>query len=284
MLTVRSAATHVAHQMRHFQTRATPSLRSLALNLRLIQGHTDYTRFIILGRSRSGTNLLRGLLNAHSRVLAFGELFQNADTISWGLSDYGQSDWLLSLFRSDAIRFLESQVFRRMPKHIEAVGFKLFYYHAHTPEWEPLWAYLAAQPQLRVIHIKRNNLLRTYLSRMRAALTDRWVNLTGEKEVYEPIYLDYEKCLADFTQTRAWEQQYEQFFAQQPMLTVHFESLASDYNAEMQRVQAFLGIQPEAVAPQTHRQSHEPLSAAIANYAELKEKFTGTPWQDFFED
>jgi hypothetical protein len=43
--------------------------------------HRDYTRFIILGRSRSGSNYLRGLLNSHRRIVAFGELFRSDEAI-----------------------------------------------------------------------------------------------------------------------------------------------------------------------------------------------------------
>ena len=50
-----------------------PRVRKQALDLGLY-GHTDYARFIVLGRSRVGSNLLRGLLNAHPAIEAYGEI------------------------------------------------------------------------------------------------------------------------------------------------------------------------------------------------------------------
>jgi hypothetical protein len=52
----------------------------------------------------------------------------------------------------------------------------------------------------------------------------------------------------------------------------------------MQRIQEFLGVDCEAVVPLTYKQSNQPLSEAISNYFELKEKFVDSPWEDFFED
>jgi LPS sulfotransferase NodH len=167
---------------------------------------------------------------------------------------------------------------------VGAVGFKLFYYHAHTAQWQPLWEYLAAQSALKVLHIKRDNLLAVHLSRKRAAMTDRWVNTSGTREEHAPITLDYAECLADFVQTRLWEDEYARFFAHLPILEIHYEALARDSAGEMARVQNFLGVRPQSLAPDTYRQSDRPLSASIANYAELKAQFNNSPWQAFFEE
>ena len=42
-------------------------LTDLALEQHLLTGHSDYTKFIILGRSRSGSNLLVNLLQSHQK-------------------------------------------------------------------------------------------------------------------------------------------------------------------------------------------------------------------------
>ena len=38
----------------------------------VIDGHSEYVRFITVGRSRTGSNLLRGSLMSHSRIILFG--------------------------------------------------------------------------------------------------------------------------------------------------------------------------------------------------------------------
>jgi len=281
----------LARRAAHARDVWVPYIRRAALVAGLLPGHTDYTRFIILGRSRSGSNFLRSLLNAHSQVTVFGEIFQSARgqdvrSIAWALPGYSQSARVLALFRSDPARFLETQVFHRFPPSTRAVGFKIFYYHAHEPAWEPAWTYLRAHREIHVIHIRRRNILETHLSRKRAILSDQWVKTSRHDPdaPLPPILLDYEECLADFVQTRAWETEYDRLFADHPKIEVVYEDLAADYRAEIARVQAFLEVDPEPVAPQTFKQSRQLLSQSIANYAELKARFQGTPWAEFFTE
>lgn len=261
-----------------------PTLRNFALDMGLLPGHSDYARFIILGRSRSGSNLLRGLLNAHPQVMAFGEIFQNKDEISWGLSGYPQNRKLQEQFLHEPVALLQEQVFRKQSKDVRAVGFKIFYYHAQDDDWRPVWDFLQNERSLQVIHIKRINMLRTHLSRKLALETDRWVNVTGERQTFQPIMLDYAECLADFEQTQSWQDESDRIFADHPLCHISYEGLSADIDAEMARVQEFLGVDLLPVTPETHQQNTQALSDSIANYEELKRQFAGTRWRVFFEE
>lgn len=253
------------------------SLGSLAV-------HRAYTRFIVLGRSRCGSNYLRGLINSHRRAIAFGELFASNASLQWGLLGYPTSANVVVQYRNQPLDFLESHVYGDVPKHIQAVGFKLFYEHARGEKWQPIWEYLAAQPDLKIIHIQRDNMLRQNLSFQKAVVTDQWVNKSGKSEKAPPIHLDYEQCLAAFQRTKENIQKYTQFFRNQPQLIVHYEELVRDSDGQMERVQEFLGLKFEKLKSETYQQGDKPLSEAIANYHELKEQFRGTEWEVFFEE
>lgn len=260
-------------------------LRNVSADAGILNGSTNYEKFIILGTARTGSNLLRGLLNSHRHVIAFGEIFRHKDTIGWDFAHLPQPDSMLSLFQNDPVKFLETRVFGHFPRHIAAVGFKIFYYHAHDDAWEPLWTYLVKQEEIKVIHMKRRNMLRTHLSRKRAMLTDVWITQQPNelKQSVGPISLDYEECLEEFTKTRDWEQQYDSLFKNHDRVDVFYEDLDEDYLNEMGRIQKFLGVNVTEVQPSTAKQSkRRPLSSSILNYSELKEQFTGTPWEEFF--
>jgi len=274
----------VLKTLNNWRYRLYPYLQNVALDLGLLDGHQDYERFIILGRSRSGSNFLRGLLNSHSQLVVLGEIFQNQTKIGWAYPGYLQTRRNYSLFLNDPIKFLDTKVFKKFPPQIAAVGFKIFYYHAQTANWQPIWNYLFAQKSLKVIHIKRRNILRTHLSRKLAAMDSNWVNTNGGQEDHRSVTLDYEECLNDFIQTREWEQNYDHLFEDHPITEVIYEDLAKDYSGEMGRLEGFLGVQAERVKPQTFKQSNQPLSQAISNFTELKAHFLGTPWESFFED
>jgi LPS sulfotransferase NodH len=260
-----------------------PSLKKRALDLGLY-GQTAYAPFVVIGRSRVGSNLLRGLLNAHPEVVAFGEVFRDVSSLDWDHTGYFQSASMGSLVRRDPVAFLDTKVFGRYPRSVRAVGFKLFYYHARQPDLASVWDYLEARTSVKIVHLKRQNLLQTHLSRHRAALSDRWVDTAGNLDPAPAVRLDYEECLKDFRQTRAWEEECDRAFARHPLLQMHYERLAADRTGEIERLQVFLGLSPHAVEPTTFQQAKQPLSAAIVNYGELEERFRATPWAEFFVD
>jgi LPS sulfotransferase NodH len=258
-------------------------LKKQALDLGLY-GHSDYAGFIVLGRSRVGSNLLRGLLNAHSQVTTFGEIFRDENCLDWDHTGYFQSQAMRSLVQRDPVKFLDAKVLGRYPRFIRAVGFKLFYYHARDGAAASVWPYLQQRRDLKIIHLKRKNLLQTHLSRKRAGLTDRWVNTSGGKDGPVVVRLDYEECLSDFVQTRAWEEESSRYFDGHSKLDVEYERIAGDYQGEAQAIQEFLGVPPQPVSPSTFQQTRQPLSSVIANYAELKQRFSGSVWEEFFTE
>ena len=261
--------------------------KPLALDLGLLRGHSNYQRFIILGRGRTGSNFLRGLLNAHSQIVSFGELFRFYDDIGWEFPEherYLKSRRLLLLSQRSPCRFLERNVFRKFPDHILAVGFKIFYYHAQEDTRKPVWTYLRNQKGLKIIHIKRKNTLRMLLSNEKAFKTNRWTNTAGVKEGKISVYLDYKYCLETFKREDIAKQQYDSYFAGKQMIEVIYEDLCNNYQGELKRIQEVLGVDYEDVKPSTYKQAGQPLSAEIANYFILKEKFINTPWERFFED
>jgi LPS sulfotransferase NodH len=261
-----------------------PRARKLALDLGLLPSHRDYTKFIVLCRSRTGSNFLRGLLNSHPNATVFGELFQNREAIHWGFNGYPQSKNLYQQFLNQPVRFIEEQIFHKMPLDTCAVGFKIFYYHAQQDPWNIVWDYLLQNPSIHVIHMKRRNILETHVSKIRAEQSGKWVNTSGKPEKIGPVTIDYETCLEDLSRTRQSEQRFDALFENHPKLEVIYEDLAQDYQAVFQRVRQFLCLPDQPIAPQTYKQSNGSLAQSIANYAELKERFRGSEWETFFED
>ncbi len=71
--------------------------------------HSDFQRFIVLSRSRTGSNMLLSFLNSHPNIHAEGEVFNRLN---------GQN-----------YQEILSRVFADQPPRILAKGFKIFYYH-----------------------------------------------------------------------------------------------------------------------------------------------------------
>ncbi|MCB0211373.1 MAG: sulfotransferase domain-containing protein [Anaerolineae bacterium] len=257
--------------------------RNFAISSGLMGGHSDYVKFIILGRSRTGSTLLRSLLNSHSQIVTYNEIFRNYNEPLWD-ANLPKSTKTLALMQERPLEFLESTAFRPFPRHISAVGFKLFYYHAHNEAWMPIWSYLKDRKDLKIIHIKRKNILKTHLSHKRALDNHTWVKTSAPIQKNAAMTLTYEECLKSFQGTIAWEKEYDEFFKDHEMIEVVYENLAKDFQTEMQYVQQFLEVDSKPLKPATFKQSHGKLSAQIANYDEIKARFMGTLWEKFFEE
>lgn len=271
-------------RIRQFKRTLSPYVKNFALDLGIMAGSSIYTKFIVLGRSRVGSNFLLSLLNSHSQVVAFEEILSDSGNADLQVPEPNKSISTWIPHAKDPVRYLEQEIFRTFPEHIRAVGFKLFYYHARNQEWKHVWSHIRDQQDIKVIHLKRRNILKTHLSRKKAVATDAWVNLSGTKETSPPVTLSYEECLRDFVQTRTWEEEHDAFFRNHPKIEVVYENLAGDYAREMQRIQEFLNVKPETTQPMTYKQASRPLSQDMTNYFDLKEKFRGTEWAEFFEE
>lgn len=257
---------------------------SSAVDLGLLAGHTGYTRFIVLGRSRTGSNFLRGLLESHPNVVTANEILRDGRSIDWGSALFKNTPGVMEMRHSRPTDFLEEVVFRRFPKRVRAVGFKVFYYHAQEMPRRAVWDWLQADRALHVIHLKRRNILRTHLSMVQAMRTGRWFGRSGRTEDQAPVTLGYSECLRAFEDTRAAENEYDARFAGHPVLEIAYEDLVSGGNGEAARIQAFLQLPQRPLKQGLLKQSHLSLTEAVRNYGELKTAFSGTPWAGFFED
>jgi len=256
------------------------------LRLRSLNGSDNYRRFVVVGIARTGSTLLVNLLNAHSRVLAFGELFRSPETIGWDTAPFNtsRSAKLLALYRADPVAFIGECIFRRWPRGWGAVGFKLFYYHARQLPYSSVWDYLAANRDIRILHIRRRNLLKQYYSLEQAHKTDVWASSKADVDEQPPLRLEIDACRRHFAWVRSLEDDCTQCFKAHEMRDVFYEDLAADAGREMKGIQDFLGLDHERLSVKMVRQRRQPLSDAIVNYAELKSAFEGTPWTGFFED
>ncbi len=248
----------------------------------LLPGDSDYARFICIGYARTGSTLLMRSLNNHSRIVGFGEIVKNVDRYP---QHYHEFEGRQALFERDPARFLQTMVFRKYPPQIDAVGFKIFYHHAprDTAWGRGVWGYLLGQPDLRVLHLKRHNKLKTLLSEKQAGETEEWIKYSDDREP-AAVHIPPAEAETFFARMAAWEAEYDALFAGHPHCEVVYEQLTRDLPGGLRQIQTFLGVPYEDVHPGTEKRPRRSLSAQIANYAELKSHFAATPWAEFFTE
>jgi len=264
---------------------------------------TPYRRFIILSGPRTGSNLLAELLNSHPDVRCFRELFNTEPTIDYGVAGYdGRNAADIALRAHAAPSFLAKRVFSSPDTGAKAIGFKFHYQHSLFHEG--ITEALAADGELRIVHLSRRNLLRQYVSHCTAERTDEWTRRKATSSSVirnawrrlrrtrkRPAAPSRLRLVPEETESYFWKQIVSadrfgnQVFAGHPRLELTYEDLDRDRVATMHPVWGFLGVSPydEANSSLT-KQNPRPLREVIVNYDALKERFATGPFASFFAE
>lgn len=236
--------------------------------------HRKYTKFIVLTKPRTGSNLLVNSLQSHPHLKVFGELFR-------GGTDASTKEAILASVDD----YFNGRIFKRYDKSVKAVGFKIFYHHPVYDHSGKVWSYLMNIEGLKIVHLRRENLLRALVSMKIAEKTDVWkVSQDPGEAVDKRVELTAQECLDSFRQTRKWEEDANGKFANNPFLELTYEELTSDYNRQMRRIQGFLEVDIADLKPMSSKQNPEALCDLIINFEDLKKHFSGTEWRVLFED
>src|SRR5947207_3404845 len=247
--------------------------------------------FMITCPARSGSSMLVHLLRSHPEICAHDEVF-SPDKVR-GLSgkylqrsreDPGFIEWLSAEKYRDPIRFLYKFVLD--PDGKKAVGFKLKHDELVLPGYETVRNEIASNRNLRIVHLRRNNLLRRYLSHYIAANVTRVTLAVGEQSIPElpPIRLDPVDCERDFETTIIRQAEFTVLFAGHRSFSISYEQLISGERSQLDKLLRFLGVSTRELTTTTRRLGRDNLRSVIANYDELREYFCGSRFAEFFED
>ena len=265
-------------------------LTARAVDAGWLRGHTRFCRFVVLGWYRTGSNLLLSLLNSDPHVVAYSELF-SPHGLFWGNHTYAPRDPRGALERDrtlDASTFLARAAFRPHPHRVRAVGFKLFYPQLVVHPVPGLAESLTTMPDLRVIHLRRRNLLRVLVSNRIAGRTGQMAATTAAEAAEAlrhagSLHLTPDACERYFTRVEARSAACEALFDPGAVLRLTYEDLVAQRSDEMARVRSFLGQPPATATTRLVKQATRPLAELVENLDELRRHFHGTRWESFFE-
>jgi Stf0 sulphotransferase. len=156
---------------------------------------------------------------------------------------------------------------------------------AFAEKLQGLSSFLQSNAELRVIHLKRRNILRAHLSLCMAMRTGcYWTINERQASDSAPLELSYPFCCRAFERTRADELKYDDFFKDHSKLDVFYEDLVDNRRAVLREIFDLLDVPESEVSSEMKKQNSGKMSDLILNYWELKEQFKGSPWEHFFED
>ncbi len=224
-------------------------------------GNRNYQKFVIISRSRTGSTLLMAFLRSHPEVHIEGEIFKNLNGKSCA------QVW--------------DELFAKRPKKIRQVGFKLFYYHPFDDDKE-VWNFLDKDNSVSIIHLRRENLLKAYVSQKIGEKTKKWTENINNQEVIKDkkVILEPGACVEVFEKISNYENETRERFSSRPnYMEITYEALAKDNQGEMATVFQHLGLPPHIVSAKLKKQNPEPLKNLIANYDELFGYLENTKWK-----
>ena len=176
----------------------------------------DYTRMIILSRSRTGSNLLMSLLNSHPKVHIHGEVF----------------DWL----RGRTCKEIYEETFPEIAE-VDCLGFKIFYTHPIDDQEKSVWEMLKNDRSLKIVHLVRKNMLRTYVSQAIAEKNDIWTSQMGAATDEEKVvHIDFDKLMFDFKLTEQFVYLSKQYFTHHRHIEVTYDELINGQKKILSKV------------------------------------------------
>lgn len=265
-------------------------LAAKLVNAKLVPGQRDYQKFIVLGRHRVGSNMLLSVLNQHLQLHSFSEPFSES-TIIFGSRFYGKpiekSKEMLDFRNSDPIAFLEEHIWRAVPEDINLLGFKIFYPQLAYLPFQALTPYFKGHQDIKVIHLKRKNLLDLFIS-TKIARQNKVMIISNDRERsnYEKnnkLKVEPEEIVAFFKQVEGEYTHYKALFEKHDCLPISYEDLIGKGASEYQKIFSFLGLgkMEAAYAPQTRKQNQQSYAMVFENWPKIHNYFINSKWAGF---
>jgi hypothetical protein len=248
-------------------------------------------------------------LHSHPGIVCFREVFNGRlDYVNFGIEGYDDFSERERAARNDnPAGFLNERIFSAQPPNIGAVGFKLHY--AQHWDFPGIIAHLAEDTDLRVIHLRRRNTLRTLVSIKLAEQTGVWVEdgktvLTATnaslalrhpakaaqrvgnhltRSGKRPVVIAPDELTEFVIATHLRQTNYAKLFAGHETLDVEYEDVSRHGDDAFAPVLDFLGVAPAPLTVTLRRQNPEPLHDLIENYDELYAAFENTPEAAHFD-
>jgi hypothetical protein len=240
-------------------------------------------RAIILTTQRTGSTFLVGCLRSHPDINCITELLVGAHLDPPAM-------FRTSRVLTKASRFVmgggwwPTRAIRRFYASSDkpASVFKIMYNQASN---RPTLNCLAGDRDVRVLHLRRRNLLKMHVSQL---LMPRRRNLIWEPHTTVPLppvttRVDPALAIEQMRKAQARYRHFEEVFAGHPRLPLVYEELIEDQRlrpSEGRRICDFLGVEDRPMGSSFIKLNPESLEAMVTNYGELADAVSRTEFAE----
>lgn len=243
-------------------------------------------QFIILCAARTGSTMLRHMLNSHPSICCHGEVMAGNIQSLVGLDNRERFPLTVKFEKlrlDNPVIFMQEYVM--FGGDMAAVGFKIKYEELVLPEFATIRNALLQNRQIRIIHLLRKNRLNRAISKFTATNIYGIYNISdpAHRPQIEAFILPPDECEEDFITTEFREIEFRKAFSQHSLLEVYYEDLVDPTANAVRQVQDFLGVQPAPLTASTIKINPEQAHDLLKNFVELKRYFTGSRWAMWFK-
>ena len=209
------------------------------------------TPYLVLTRSRTGSNMFKDYLNSHPKVKSMAELFRTIEGID--------------------VEATIKKVYDQ-PDEIDASGFKLFYYHPNDGSPSEIWDRLKGISNMKIISLRRNP-LRCSVSSEIMRQSKQHKQEVGEDVVpveEKRIEVDVNIFLNQIEHIESLRRELNDNLDAEPY-EVWYEDLVADGQAVMDGVFQHLGLNSHPIQTNLQKQNPEELRELVSNYDEFRD-------------
>lgn len=243
---------------------------------------------MIVGTQRTGTTWIRTLLDSHPSISAHGEVFLYSHrrlpllrTAGQGIAhSYGEyieqsiSRRIMHFTRRQSIveAYLDELY---ADSHSRAIGFKFM--RTQARQFPSVTAYARAR-SIKVIHVVRANVLKTYISRQTAKL--RKLAHSTQHVPVEQITIPTKELIKKLDRIASDNLAWERDFADHPYIKVIYEEFLEDKAAQLDRMFSYLSVAPDSgVSSRLVKINPHAVSDVVKNLSEVSGALKGTPYE-----
>lgn len=243
-------------------------------------------KFILLAGRRSGTTLFIDCLNSHPDVFCYKRIFGVEKKIKSPDENRHSSDYFLyrtaNLFaiaqyflsrQASISKFLQTKL--DFSNGIKAHGFRVIY--SMSNKYPALFKWAGVE-KAKVIHLVRENVLKTYISEETAKIHKMHHPKKGDIVSTVKLHINI-STIQQTLNNRLHEIEAQRAGCDGlPYLQVTYESFVERRGVESKRVLEFLGVDSDIdLKSDLIKINPSNLEDLVENYQELKSELTGTP-------
>lgn len=245
------------------------------------------TRFIIAGIRRTGTGLIRTTLNNHPQVHCIGEALNFGDRFHNKRGQNCEGGYRQYLDKTPAGHVQDLLMRRKMLEayldqfyasiEADAVGFKLM--QTQMDRFPGVLDHLRER-DVKVIHVVRENVLKTLVSRTAKRVTGKSHTTVKTKDT--TVRLEPSSLLRHLERIERQNEVWPALCAGMPYIKTTYEDFVSNRSEELEKLLTFLNVEPMTdLSSHFVKGNSDNLTKIISNYDEAARILKGTRFEKF---